>query len=101
MSAGRPLPGSAGPLCRDWPYDEPAGKPARPFGLRAGQPKGHKWQVEKAERVEKVAKNMQDMPNKIAAYRVRGPCLSRCACSWLFECVGDASKQWKDLPTGA
>ena len=62
-------------LCREWPYDEPAaqtaGKPARPFGLRAGQPKGHKWQKEKAAHDAKVEKSLQDMPTKIAAYRVR------------------------------
>ena len=57
---------------REWPYDaEPAAKPPRPFGLRAGQPKGHKWQREKAAHDAKVAKSLQDMHAKIAAYRVR------------------------------
>ena len=56
--------------CREWLYEEPEGKPARPFGLRAKQPKGHKWQREKEDRSVKVAKNLEEMPAKIAAYRV-------------------------------
>ena len=37
-------------LGRDWPYDEAKSTPANGFGLRAKQPKGHKWQKERALR---------------------------------------------------
>ena len=37
--------------CRAWEYDaEPAARQPKPFGLRAKQPKGHKWQLEKTQR---------------------------------------------------
>ena len=37
-------------VCRDWPYEDE--KPVRKwgFGLKGRQPKGHKWEKEKAVR---------------------------------------------------
>ncbi|BDA51115.1 hypothetical protein COCOBI_17-3350 [Coccomyxa sp. Obi] len=54
---------------REWPYPEEEKKPnKRGFGQYKAL-KGHKHEKEQAIREEKIAENLADMPNKIAAYR--------------------------------
>ncbi|KAK9806436.1 hypothetical protein WJX73_007344 [Symbiochloris irregularis] len=54
---------------RDWPYSEELPAKRYGFGLKKGQPKGHKWQKAKEHRLLDIEKKLQDMPEKIAAYR--------------------------------
>lgn len=48
---------------REWPYEKP---PSEPKPIKC---KGHKHDKLKAQRVATIEKNMEEMPQRIAAYR--------------------------------